>query len=173
VTYTSTMETIIRFIADGLVIVVIILSVATVLYRWRKGGRYDVYVRIAMAGITAYVVSKYMGSAWQPEQLRPFERIGANPGAAYLNNPGSPSDHALIAFFLAGAVWYATRHRALTITVVCLALTMCVGRVLALVHTPVDIVGSLVAATVGAIWYYDRGYAKKSSGIYMAKPAKK
>lgn len=172
-TYTSTMEALIRFIADGLVIVIIVLSVAVVLYQGRKGGRYDVYVRIAMAGITAYVIAKYMGSAWQPEQLRPFERLGVDPGAAYLNNPGFPSDHALIAFFLVGAVWYATRHRALTITLLCLTLIMCGGRVLALVHTPVDIIGSLIAATVGAIWYYDPGYAKKSPRIYMAKPAKK
>ena len=171
--YTKCMQTFIRLLADGLMLPIIVIAAYALIWCVPNSVRYKRYTFILMAGISSYAIAKIIGLIWQPEQLRPFERLGVDPGAAYLNNPGFPSDHALIAFFLVGAVWYATRHRALTITVLCLTLIMCGGRVLALVHTPVDIIGSLIAATVGAIWYYDPGYAKKSPRIYMAKPAKK
>ena len=74
-------------------------------------------------------------------------------GASYLNNPGFPSDHALFTAFLTFAVWYGTRWRAGTLAMAVLTVLVCVGRVLALVHTPLDVVGGIVVAAVGALWY--------------------
>lgn len=123
-----------------------------------------------MAGVTSYILAKFIGSAWRPEQLRPFEQLGVNPGAAYLNNPGFPSDHALLGFFLTLAVWFCTRNRKFTIIMAVLTILMCIGRVMALVHTPLDIAGALVISAVGALWYKD--YVKVRLHKLIGKRAK-
>jgi undecaprenyl-diphosphatase len=161
----------VRFLADGLVVIIALIAVGALLLKTPAADRYDRYTYVVMAGLTSYILAKFIGSLWQPEQLRPFEQLGLNPGAAYLNNPGFPSDHALLAFFLVFAVWFATGSRKLTLTLAALAVLMCIGRVLALVHTPLDVAGSLVIAGLGALWYV--GYAKKLPYKLLAKRAKK
>lgn len=162
---------IIKLLADWLMLPLIVLAMYGLLFRVPGNDRYDRYSRIFMAGITSYFTAKLLGSIWQPEQLRPFERLGLNPGAAYLNNPGFPSDHALFAMFLVLAVWYGTRSRKMTISMAVMTLLICIGRVLALVHTPLDVVGGVAVAGVGALWY--KNYAKKRLKARLAKPAKK
>ena len=169
--YTYSMDILIRLLADGLVIVIALVGVGALLLKTPVKDRYDRFTRVFMAGITSYILAKFIGSLWQPAELRPFEQLGLDPGAAYLNNPGFPSDHALLAFFLVFAVWFATKSRAVTITLAVLAVLMCAGRVLALVHTPLDVAGSLLIAALGATWYL--GYAKNSLRRTVAKSAKK
>ena len=165
------MDILIRLVADGLVIIIALVAVAALLLKTPVKDRYDRFTRVFMAGITSYILAKFIGSLWQPAELRPFEQLGLDPGAAYLNNPGFPSDHALLAFFLVFAVWFATRNKLATAIIAVLTLAMCVGRVLALVHTPLDITGSLVIAALGSLWYV--GYAKNSLRRTVAKRAKK
>lgn len=71
----------------------------------------------------------------------------------FLSNAGFPSDHALFTAFLTLAVWFETRRKAVTIVLASLTAVVCVGRVLALVHTPLDVAGGLVIASAGALWY--------------------
>ena len=110
--------------------------------------------RIVAAGLTCYLVAKIVGHFYQPAELRPFELLGLEPGAAYLPNPGFPSDHALFAMFLTLAVWYSTRHRLISGIMLAMTLIVCTGRVLALVHTPLDVIGGLLIAFTGIGWYY-------------------
>ena len=165
------MDILIRLLADGLVILIALVGVGALLLKTPVKDRYDRFTRVFMAGITSYILAKFIGSLWQPTQLRPFEQLGTDPGAAYLNNPGFPSDHALLAFFLVFAVWFATKNRVVTIILAVLAVLMCLGRVLALVHTALDVAGSLLIAALGATWYL--GYAKNSLRRTVAKSAKK
>lgn len=165
------MDIIIRILADGTIVVLILVALFALVRRIPGSVRYDRYTHIFMAGITTYLVAKLLGSLWSVEQLRPFEKLGVHPGAAYLNNPGFPSDHALLGFMLTFAVWYGTRSRKLTIAMAILTILMAVGRVLALVHTPLDIAGSLVAASFGALWYLD--YGKTHHRKHVAHHAKK
>lgn len=164
-------ELLVRLAADGLVVIIAIAAVIVLFIKTPALDRYDRYTRIIMAGLTSYFVAKLVGSIWQPAAERPFEQLGLAPGAAYLNNPGFPSDHALLAFFLVFAVWYATRNRAITSVLLVLSVIMCTGRVLAFVHTPLDIAGSIVIAGVGALWY--GGYPKNQLRKSMARSAKK
>lgn len=165
------MQTLIKLLADGLMVPLLLVAMYGLFFRVPGKDRYDRYTRIFMAGITSYFGAKLLGSIWQPEQLRPFEQLGVDPGAAYLNNPGFPSDHALFAAFLTLAVWYGTRHRTLTVVMAVMTVLVCVGRVLALVHTPLDVVGGLAVAGLGAVWY--KTYAKKRLQTHIAKRAKK
>jgi membrane-associated phospholipid phosphatase len=151
-----TTQTMIQLMADGALLPIVLLAGYALLFKVPRGERWQAYRRILMAGLTAYLVAKLLGSVYQPSGERPFEILGVSAGAAYLNNPGFPSDHALFAAFLTLAVWFETRARGLAITLVVLTLLVCIGRVLALVHTPIDVIGGLLVACVGALWYVQR-----------------
>lgn len=146
-------ETIIRLIADAAVIPIVLIAAWALLFKVPKGSRFQVYSRILLAGLTAYMLAKFVAYLYQPETMRPFEKMGVNPGAFYLSNAGFPSDHALFVTAIVAAVWFETRLKKITIVLVILALLVCIGRVLALVHTPLDVIGGVVIALVGALWY--------------------
>lgn len=148
-----TLEFLIRLIADAAVIPVVLVGVWVLLFKVPKGRRFEAYSRVLMAGLTAYMLAKFVGTIYQPAELRPFELLGVDPGAAYLNNPGFPSDHALFVTAIACAVWFETRMKKVSIALAVLVLLICVGRVLALVHTPLDVIGGVAIALVGALWY--------------------
>lgn len=146
-------EIVIKLIADGAVIAVALISAWALLFLVPNKQKFDAYARILMAGLTAYLVAKLVASIYQPALERPFEQLGQAAGASYLNNPGFPSDHALFAMALTLAVWFETKRAKLTVFLLILTLLMCVGRVLALVHTPLDVIGGIAFAGVGALWY--------------------
>lgn len=146
-------EFILRIAADGLMFIIgglALYAFAFVIPRslwWYWGWR------IFLAGITAYLSAKLIGHFYQPETMRPFEKLGVEPGAAFLPNPGFPSDHALFAMFLTLAVWFSTRGTVIGATMLALTLLVCIARVVALVHTPLDVIGGVAIAFTGIIWY--------------------
>jgi len=146
-------QTLIRIFADGLIIPIVLLAGYALLFWIPKNRRLDAYKRIFMVGLTTYLVAKLMGAVYQPSMERPFELLGIAAGASYLPNPGFPSDHALFASFLTLAVWFETRRKKAATVLLVLTVLMCIGRILALVHTPLDIAGGILAASVGALWY--------------------
>jgi membrane-associated phospholipid phosphatase len=148
-----TPDIIIRLIADVAIIPVVLIATWALIFKIPKGHRWEAYCRILLAGLTAYLLAKLIGTVYQPQDLRPFELMGVDPGASYLDNPGFPSDHTLFATTLVAAVWFETRMKKLTIFLAILVVVMSVGRVLALVHTPLDVIGGIVIALLGALWY--------------------
>lgn len=146
-------EVLIRLIADFAVVPIFLLAAWALLFRVPKGQRFQAYSRVLMAGLTAYMLAKFVATIYQPSTMRPFELLGVDPGALYLNNPGFPSDHALFVTALVCAVWFETRMKKLTIVLIGLALLVCIGRVLAQVHTPLDVIGGVGIALIGALWY--------------------
>jgi len=149
------MEAIIAILADGIMIPIVLIAGFALLFKVPKGQRFQAYTRILLAGLTAYLVAKLLAAIY-PVSERPFELLGQDPGASYLNNPGFPSDHALFATFLLLAVWFETRQKMLTLILAVLVIAVCAGRVLALVHTPLDVLGGIVVAAFGALWYLQR-----------------
>lgn len=147
------MEYFVRLIADGLVIPVVIGAMYALLFKVPKDTRWEVYARVLVAGMTTYLLAKLLGSVYQPASVRPFELLGVLPGASYLDNPGFPSDHALFTAFLALTVWFETRQRKLAWVLITMTLFICLGRVLALVHAPLDVIGGIVVACLGSLWY--------------------
>ena len=157
----SFLELLIRLIADGGVVFIVIIATIALLFKVPKGGRFEAYSRILLAGLTSYMIAKFVASIYQPSFERPFEALGVSAGALYLNNPGFPSDHALFATALTAAVWFETKLKKTKIVLVILVLLMCVGRVVALVHTPLDVVGGIVLGLIGAVWYIHKPVEKK------------
>lgn len=146
-------DVIIRLIADVAVIPVILIGAWALIFKIPKGQRFNAYARILMAGLTAYMIAKFAAAVYQPSDLRPFQQLGVEAGAFYLNNPGFPSDHALFVMAIALAVWFETRLKKLSIVLFALVALICIGRVLAQVHTPLDVFGGVAFALVGALWY--------------------
>lgn len=95
-------------------------------------------------------------SFWQPSSVRPFVEQGVEAGAAYINNPGFPSDHMLLAVIVVATVYFLTSYKKLTYLLALVVLVMAVARVAALVHTPLDMLGGLVAGLAGSWWYVKR-----------------
>jgi membrane-associated phospholipid phosphatase len=142
-------------LADGAIIPIVIIAGYALLFKIPRGQRLKAYCRIIVAGLTAYLVAKLLATIY-PASERPFEAMGLEAGASYLENPGFPSDHALFAMFLTLAVWFETREKLLTGILVALTILVGVGRILALVHTPLDVVGGIIVAVFGALWYLQR-----------------
>lgn len=165
------MEVIIKLLADGLMVPIVLLAIYALVMKVPHVHRYDTYTRVLMAGITSYLMAKIVGAIWQPENARPFEKLGTEAGAAFLNNPGFPSDHTLFATFLTLAVWHATKSRTLTIAMASMTILVAVGRVLAQVHTPLDVTGGMLFAGLGALWYV--GLKKPHLRKHLANYAKK
>lgn len=164
------METLIAILADGIMIPIVLIAGYALLFKVPQEQRFQAYVRILLAGLTAYLVAKLLATIY-PVSERPFELLGQDPGASYLNNPGFPSDHALFATFLLLAVWFETRQKTLTLILLVLVAMVCAGRVLALVHTPLDVIGGIIVAAFGALWYLQRD--KKLAVIATRKKRKK
>ncbi len=160
---TMAFDTIVRIIADGAVLPVILIGSYMLVFKIPRGHRFEAYSRILMAGLTAYLIAKIIGSIYQPSIERPFELLGVPAGASFLNNPGFPSDHALFVTAITCAVWFETRHKAVSLTLVGLTLTVGVGRVLALVHTPIDVIFGVLIGLIGSLWYLDARRSVKQS----------
>lgn len=156
-----TFELIIRIIADGAVIPVVLIGAYMLLFKIPRGQRFEAYSRVLMAGLTAYLIAKFAAVIYQPALERPFELLGAEAGALFLNNPGFPSDHALFVTAITCAVWFETRHKLVSIILATLVLLICIGRVLALVHTPMDVIFGVIIGLLGALWYLERGKQKR------------
>lgn len=145
----------VKFIADYLVIAVALVSAYMLIFNIPKGQRMRSYKRMLVAGLTSYMIAKFAAVIYQPTDLRPFEILGLKPGAAYLNNPGFPSDHALFVTVLALAVWFETKNRKVSIILFASVVLVCIGRVLALVHSPVDVIFGVLIGLIGGLWYLD------------------
>jgi len=148
-----TQELFVRIIADGSVVPIVIIGAYALIFKVPKGHRLQSYAQVLMAGLIAYLLAKLIGAIYQPSGERPFEMLGTVAGASFMNNPGFPSDHVLFVTAITCAVWFQTRQKLLTVILAGLTITVCVGRVLALVHTPADVIGGVVIALIGALWY--------------------
>ena len=124
-----TRELIIRIFADGAVIPVVLIGAYALIFKIPKNTHFQAYARILMAGLTAYLLAKLIGSIYQPVGERPFEILGTVAGASYLNNPGFPSDHILFCAAITCAVWFETKQKILTIILVGLTISVGIGRV--------------------------------------------
>ncbi len=165
-------DLLIKIIADGAVVPIVLIGGWALLFKV-KDERTKAYARILLAGLTAYLAAKLIGSVYQPELQRPFELLGEEARASFLNNPGFPSDHVLFCAAITLAVWFETRSKKIAISLAVLTALVALGRVLALVHSPLDVLGGVAIASLGALWYLQREAPVKPGAIKQwSKPKK-
>ncbi|HSX28604.1 MAG TPA: phosphatase PAP2 family protein [Candidatus Saccharimonadales bacterium] len=140
----------IRFFADYVfAILVVIAGVILLRYKAKRG---ENIVRGVLAGISGVILDKASGLVYYHE--RPFVVLGRDPLAVNPANNSFPSDHSLLVFVAAFVVWASTKNWKLGIGLMLGGVAVGWARVLALVHWPIDIVGSFVmAVVVVAIWF--------------------
>jgi membrane-associated phospholipid phosphatase len=165
-------DVLIKIMADGLVVPIVLLGTYVLLFQLKTKHWFTSYVRILIAGLTAYILAKIIGHFFQPEFERPFEKLGVDAGAAYLDNPGFPSDHVLFCMAIFWAVWTQSKARWAAITILILTLMVGLGRILALVHTPLDVIGGIVIASIGALWYLTERNTKNIETVSRQKHKK-
>lgn len=156
------MAELIRLLADGLMFPIVLIALVTL---WRSlpvNQWLRAISNVVMAGLITFMFAKFLGAIWQPGARRPFEEMGLEPGAAFLPNPGFPSDHALFAMFLTITVFFVAKKPKIAVLLFGLTMLVAAGRVLALVHTPLDVIAGIVVACIGGLWYVgqDTVYAK-------------
>jgi len=156
-----TQQLIIQLIADFAVVPVVLIGGFALVFYVPKGQRFQAYARILMAGLTAYLLAKLVAIVYQPSAERPFQTMGIEPGASYLDNPGFPSDHALFVTAILAAVWFETKRKNISLILGVLVVLVCVGRVAAFVHTPLDVFGGVAIALIGALWYLQKPVEKR------------
>lgn len=148
------MDSLIWFLADFLVVPIMLIAAYAIL-RLPRIKRWQAVVRGGVMALTALLFAKIASQFYQG--VRPFVEMGVDPKASFLPNPGFPSDHVLLVFTASFIVLAATRNRRLAALLLLLSSLVAVGRVAALVHTPIDVIGGFVCAILAAlIWYGPR-----------------
>jgi membrane-associated phospholipid phosphatase len=151
-------DILLKIMADYLVIPIVLVG-GVVLLCVPKAQRMQLWARAVVTGLTALLCAKTMSLLYQGE--RPFEALGVAPGAAFLPNPGFPSDHALLVFSVTYIVWATTKNGWLSAGLLLASIAVAAGRVMALVHTPLDVIGGMVCALVAVSVVYGRGFFTK------------
>lgn len=143
----------IKLLADWLLVPIVLAGIwAMVRLPLGQTSRYQVYARALMVGLTALTIAKVSSLFYHGE--RPFIATGHMAKASFLQNGGFPSDHAVFAFTITLVVWASTKNVKVSMALLILSVLVAIGRVLALVHTPADVLGGAACAAVaGLVWY--------------------
>ena len=149
-------DLLIKIMADFLVIPIVLIG-ALALWRLPRAVRYQRIGRTFVYGLSALFIGK-IASLLYREGQRPFVALGEAPKAAYLANPGFPSDHVLFVFAITFVVWGATKNAKLTLALLIMSCLVAIGRILALVHTPIDVLGGIACAFAAAVLIYGKGF---------------
>lgn len=103
-----------------------------------------------VAGLIALALTKIGGSLFYDP--RPFVSSNIIPLYAHSADNGFPSDHTVLTAFVAVTIFFASKKLGLVLLL--LAIIIGTSRVMAHVHKPIDIIGSLVFAGIGGLTAY-------------------
>lgn len=150
------MHLLIKIMAD-FVFVIVIVWAFVVMVTLPKKIRWEYIWRGVCAGILAEIFARIAEHLYH--HYPPFVVQHVHPLAWHINNVNSfPSDHALLVFAAAFVVWASTKNPKVGIPLVILSVIVGVGRVMAHVHWPIDIITSIVIAGVATAIVYNISY---------------
>ncbi len=140
------MDEIIIFLASKLHVVIVVIAIITFLLSTKKQR-----MILALTATAALPLSYLLGklASFFNYTERPFSELGITPLVPHIADNGFPSEHTLYAMVIAMVVFLV--HRRWGTMLIILALLVGVGRVWADVHNPIDIVGSVLVATVSVL----------------------
>lgn len=115
---------------------------------WRKVGY------IVLAFLLSFLVAQLL-HLLPVEYYRPYQIIMTAPLVTPSVDTPFPSDHVMCVFALAFAAIFMTRYKKIGLIGLVMAIGVAIGRVSALVHSPLDVWGGILCAVIGAaVWYY-------------------
>ena len=143
------MNSVIIFCAEYLYLfVVLILFVAWL--KETKNTKLKFLLTVVSAGIIAFVLSRIAGKLYYDP--RPFVTEHVKPLIKHAADNGFPSDHALLTGTLTATAFFFNKKAASAMLV--LTLIIGIARVLAKVHSPLDIAGGWIFGIIGALAGY-------------------
>lgn len=158
------MDSVIIFCAKYLFVFVII-GWGVVWLRVDREAKKRLLVATIIGGGVAFVLSRIAGHLYYDP--RPFVTEHVKPLIPHGPDNGFPSDHALLTGMLTAITYFYSKK----IASLMLVLTLAVGiaRILAKVHSPLDIAGGWVFGTIGAAagcyamrWLFDKYLTKRA-----------
>jgi undecaprenyl-diphosphatase len=147
------MDQIIIFCAKYL-LVFVVLGLVVTFFRVSPENKKRLIVAVIAGGIVAFILSRIGGHLI--DDPRPFVTRHVTPLIPHGPDNGFPSDHALFTGLLTAVTFFFSKKIASIMAV--LTVMVGVARVLALVHSPLDIAGGWVFAAIGAV-----------TGFYVAR----
>lgn len=143
------MDSLIKFCAQYLFVFVVLLIVIAWL-RAERSLKSKFLATAILAGIIALIISRIASKLYYDP--RPFVTEHVKPLIAHAADNGFPSDHALFTATLTAVAYFFNKKYAS----VMLVLTIIVGvaRILAKVHSPLDIAAGWVLGVIGAVLAY-------------------
>lgn len=143
------MDNIIVFCAKY-VFALVILGIGIAWLRTAKNLKVQFIVATIVAGAIAYILSRIASHLYYDP--RPFVTEHVKPLIAHQADNGFPSDHALLTMTLTAITYFYSKKAATGM----LVLTVIVGvaRILAKIHSPLDIGGGWVLGIIGAVVGY-------------------
>lgn len=144
------MNTVIIFLAKYLFLIVILITLIFYLKSNREQKR-----QIFNLTLFSFLISFILGllASFLIKSPRPFVSDHVQPLIAHPANNGFPSEHTLLVATITFVVWKFSKK--LGILLLFFSLLVGWGRVLALVHHPVDILGSVIIALL-SVWVSSR-----------------
>lgn len=147
------MDNLIIFLAKYLVWIVFGVAVVLIGLEVYKTRNWRLLGFVALAFLTAFLVNQIL-HLLPVEVYRPYQLTGETPLITPSKDSPFPSDHVTFAFTAAFAALIMTKHRKIGIALLIAAFGVLAGRILALVHSPLDVVGGFMCALSGVVWYY-------------------
>lgn len=135
------MENLVIFLAKYLVIFVV-LGLIVVFLRVSLKAKKEMILLTIGAGILAFILARLASKLYFDP--RPFVTKGIEPLVAHSADNGFPSDHALFTMTLTSIAYFYNQKIALAMCV--LTFLVGLGRVLAQVHSAVDVLGAWLIA---------------------------
>ncbi len=122
-----------------------ILAAAIVVWYFRKT-KFPILRYALASGVIAFVFARISSAIF--DNPRPFVEERFTPLVAHAADNGFPSDHTLLAAWLAAVIFVLDRRIGIAFAVVAFAIGL--SRVMAGVHHIEDIIGSLVIVAISA-----------------------
>ncbi len=167
------MDSVIVFCAQYLFIVVILILLIA-WYKEPKDNRLRFAASVVLAGIIAFILSRIASKLYYDP--RPFVTEHVKPLFAHAADNGFPSDHALLTGTLTAIAYFFNKKYATGMLV--FTVIIGVARVLAKVHSPLDIGGGWAFGIIGAFagyylidWYFKK-YRKEGGPLKEAVRSK-
>ena len=140
------MDTLIAYAARYGFIVSFVIA-ALVWLRLPRRQKIELLVTGVIGGVLCLVIIRIGGALYY--HPRPFVTRHIAPYFPHADDNGFPSDHTVLTMFVAFCVLYYSRRWGIVLVAVSLAAG--VARVLAHVHSPIDIAGAIAMAAAAAV----------------------
>lgn len=157
--YNKSMEQVIVIVAKYFIIIPVVVASGAILWRLYQYRDWKFLALVVIGGVMSLVLAKGAGLVISHPQ--PFVAGGFPPLIPHAPDNSFPSDHTLLAAFLAFAI--LKRYLKTGLSLVAVALLIGIARVFAGLHYPVDIIASFLFAGVGVFftsWFVDWVFRK-------------